>query len=171
MAPYLGRIMQIKLFEGVTTPKALKAFQDKAEKYDGLYVDMNNKDERKFVKEQSKEITDIIKKLDRARIDKTNAFKRSVDEEFKAIKSSLETSNLPFSLLLDEHKAQRKSELAAQKKIKDQEQAELVELRKTKKMTSMKEHFISIGFEELTAKTIVLEIVSGNVPFVSFKNV
>jgi hypothetical protein len=107
--------MQITIFEEVTTSKVLAAFAEKAESYTDLYVDMNDKEQRRFVKKQAEEINSILKKLNRARIDKTKAAKDSIDDEFNAIVASLSKSNEPFTLLIDEYKAERKRILDAEK--------------------------------------------------------
>ena len=69
-----------------------------------LYVDMDNKDERKFVKENSALITSLRKALNRARIDLTKEGKQSIDSEFKAIDDRLAKANEPFTLLEDAQK-------------------------------------------------------------------
>lgn len=111
--------MQITIFQEITTASVLASFAEKAESYTDLYVDMNDKEQRKFVKGQADDINSILKKLDRARIDKTKESKKSIDDEFYKIVESLNKSNLPFTLLIDEYKAERKrildEEKAAQK--------------------------------------------------------
>lgn len=111
--------MEITLFNDVTTEDILQAIEADGKKYEGLYVDMYNAPERKYVKENAAKITDIIKKLDRARIDKSKAYKAQVEKEFADIKERLEIANEPFTLLLDEYKEQRAKELAAKKAIED----------------------------------------------------
>lgn len=111
--------MEIALFNDVTTEDILQAIEADGKKYEGLYVDMYNAPERKYVKENAAKITDIIKKLDRARIDKSKAYKEQVEKEFADIKERLEIANEPFTLLLDEYKEQRAKELAAKKAIED----------------------------------------------------
>ena len=111
--------MEIALFNDVTTEDILQAIEADGKKYEGLYVDMYNAPERKYVKENAAKITDIIKKLDRARIDKSKAYKAQVEKEFADIKERLEIANEPFTLLLDEYKEQRAKELAAKKAIED----------------------------------------------------
>ena len=111
--------MEIALFNDVTTEDILQAIEADGKKYEGLYVDMYNAPERKYVKENAAKINDIIKKLDRARIDKSKAYKAQVEKEFADIKERLEIANEPFTLLLDEYKEQRAKELAAKKAIED----------------------------------------------------
>ena len=107
--------MNIELFQEITTEGALRQLEEAGLKYSGLYVDMNNKDERKYVKDNAQLINDLLKKLDRSRIDKTKAYKLSVEAEAKAIRERLEAANLPFSMLIDAYKHERAQILAAEK--------------------------------------------------------
>lgn len=111
--------MDIILFNDLTTEQVLQEIETEGKKYDGLYVDMDNAPERKYVKEHASKITDLIKKLDRARIDKSKQYKAQVEKEFADIKERLEIANSPFTLLLDEYKAKRAKELADKKAIED----------------------------------------------------
>ncbi|MCP3700562.1 MAG: hypothetical protein GY920_18920, partial [Aliivibrio sp.] len=61
--------MNIAIFEGTVTEDALKALEAEAEKYEGLYVDMSDAKQRKFVKDNSSSIKSILKDIDRKRID------------------------------------------------------------------------------------------------------
>lgn len=108
--------MDITLFQDVTTEATLSQLESDGEKYTGLYVDMNDKEQRKYVKDSAVLINDLLKKLDRARIDKTKAYKTSVEAEAKDIRERLEAANLPFSMLIDAHKHERAQILAAEKK-------------------------------------------------------
>ena len=120
--------MEIKVFGDLTQEDVIKSFEVEAEKYNGLYVDMDEAEGRKYVKAQAKTIGDLIKKLDRARIDKAAKYKREVESEFSVIKSRLEKANEPFTLLIDEYNAERKrildAEKAKQKAIDDAKQLE-----------------------------------------------
>lgn len=107
--------MDIVLFQEITTDKALTKLEAEGKKYAGLYVDMNVAEERKYVKENAALINDLLKTLDRARIDKAKAYKASVESEAKAIRERLEAANLPFTMLIDAHKAERAEILAAEK--------------------------------------------------------
>lgn len=115
--------MNITIFNDFTTDDYLKEIESEAAKYDGLYVDMDNKEERKFVKDKASSISSLLKKLERARIDKNNERKIQVEEEAKRIKDRLEAANKPFSKLIDEHKEKRAKELAEIKKA--QQEADL----------------------------------------------
>lgn len=107
--------MNIKLFESITTEDALKQLEANGEKYTGLYVDMDNKEERKYVKDQAVLIKDMLKKLDRSRIDITKNFKADVEAEAKMIRERLEEANKPFTDLIGAHNAERKKILDAKK--------------------------------------------------------
>jgi len=111
--------MNIGIFKDITTENALRQLEEDGLKYQGLYVDMDNLEERKYVKDNAALISGLLKKLDRARIDKSREYKNSVEAEASDIKSRLEEANKPFTLLLDEHKAKRAKILADQKAIED----------------------------------------------------
>ena len=57
------------LFSDLTTDEKLAQLEAEGEKYQGLYVDMAKNEERKFVKDQANFVNDLLKKLDRKRID------------------------------------------------------------------------------------------------------
>lgn len=118
--------MNIVIFKELTTEEQLIELEESAKSYDGLYVDMENKDERKFVKDKASHIQALLKKLDRQRIDETKDYKLKVEAEAGKIKERLESANAPFMLLINQHKEQRKKELALEKLEKDH--AEAVEL-------------------------------------------
>ena len=121
--------MEIAIFKELTTEDFLQQLEAESAKYEGLYVDMDNKEERKYVKDKAVVINDMLKKLDRARIDKSKAYKKKVEDEAAAIKFRLESANKPFTLLIDEHKAKRAAELAEMKRIEDMKaQAEQYQL-------------------------------------------
>jgi len=121
--------MEIAIFKELTTEDFLQQLEAESAKYEGLYVDMDNKEERKYVKDKAVVINDMLKKLDRARIDKSEAYKKQVEDEAAAIKFRLESANKPFTLLIDEHKAKRAAELAEIKRVEDMKaQAEQYQL-------------------------------------------
>jgi hypothetical protein len=115
----------VVLFSELTTSEAIDKLVAEGEKYQGLYVDMSDKDQRKFVKDQATFIKDLLKKLDRKRIDLSKNYKASVEAEAKSIREKLEFANSPFTKLIDEWNEQRAKELAEQKRI--QELKELAE--------------------------------------------
>lgn len=107
--------MEIQIFKDLTTEDIIAGLEVESKKYEGLYVDMNNAPERKYVKEKAALISDILKKLDRARIDKSKEYKILVESEAKNIKQRLEAANLPFTALIDKHKQERAEALAKEK--------------------------------------------------------
>ena len=111
--------MNIAIFQDITTEQALTQLEADGVKYEGLFVDMDNKDERKYVKDNAALIIGLLKKLDRARIDKIREYKNQVESEAADIQHRLEVANNPFTLLLDEHKAKRAKILADKKAIED----------------------------------------------------
>jgi len=107
--------MNVVLFQDITTEDTLRKLEEEGDKFGGLYVDMDNNDERRYIKDNALLIGNMIKTLDRARIDKTRDFKAEVEKEAGEIKKRLEAANLPFTLLIDEHKAKRAKILAEEK--------------------------------------------------------
>ncbi len=107
--------MDIAIFEDVTTESALVALEKEAETYTGLYVEMDQPDQRKFVKGKALLINEMLKKLDRARIEKSRDYKILVEAEAKSIKERLEKANEPFTLLIDEYKELREKQIAEEK--------------------------------------------------------
>lgn len=109
--------MDIILFKDITTEEQLIALEAEALTYDNLYVDMEDGDARKFVKERASIVTSMLKKVDRTRIDVTRAFKIKVDAEAENITSRLTAVNKPFTRKIDEHKAERQKVLDAEKAV------------------------------------------------------
>ena len=116
------------LFSDLTTDEKLAQLEAEGEKYQGLYVDMADKDQRKFVKDQVSFVNDLLKKLDRKRIDLSKQYKAQVEAEAKEIKLRLEKANSPFTALIDEWNAERKRILDEEKRIQaEKELAEQIE--------------------------------------------
>ena len=113
------------LFSDLTTYEKLAQLEAEGEKYQGLYVDMADKEQRKFVKDQASFVNDLLKKLDRKRIDLSKQYKAQVEAEAKEIKLRLEKANSPFTALIDEWNAERKRILDEEKRI--QAERELTE--------------------------------------------
>jgi len=114
--------MEIAIFTDLTTNEQLDQLKTESEKYTGLYVDMNKKDERKYVKDKADSINQLLKKVERKRIDASKEYKIKVEAEAADITERLQIANLPFTLLIDEHKAERKKVLdaeAAEKKARE----------------------------------------------------
>ncbi len=115
--------MEITLYSEITTEEALCKLEAEGEKYQGLWVDMDDAPQRKYIKENYALIGGLIKKIDRSRIDKTKLAKLELDSEAARITSRLEAANMPLSILLDGYKEKRAKILADEKA-----RAEAVEL-------------------------------------------
>lgn len=109
--------MNIVIFEDLTTESALVAIEAESAKYDGLYVDMDDDKQRKFVKGKAVLITDLLKDLEVARIKKAKDYRINVESEAKDIKERLEAANTNFTALIDAHKKKRADQLAKEKAI------------------------------------------------------
>lgn len=111
--------MEIAIFNDVATGEAIEALKANGEKYQGLYVDMNDPKQRKYVKDNASNIKELKKKVDRKRIDVVKDFKIRVEKEAASITEDLNIANLPFESLIDEYAAERKVILDAEKADKD----------------------------------------------------
>ena len=111
--------MEIAIFNDVATGEALEALKSNGEKYQGLYVDMNDPKQRKYVKDNASNIKELKKKVDRKRIDVVKEFKIRVEKEAASITEDLNIANLPFESLIDEYAAERKVILDAEKADKE----------------------------------------------------
>ncbi len=111
--------MSIVIFQEITTEEILTELEADGVKYQGLYVDMNDAKQRKYVKDSAAKVTEMLKRLDRARIDKSKDYKVQVESEAKSIRERLEAANEPFTALIDLHKAERAQVLAAAKAKQD----------------------------------------------------
>jgi len=111
--------MRIEIFKAITTEGVVASIEENSEKYHkGFYADMNDRPQRVLVNASAKDIGDIIKQVERARIDISKANKLAVDKEAAEIISRLKKANEPFTLLIDEYKAERKKVLDAEKEHK-----------------------------------------------------
>lgn len=110
--------MEITIFESVTTEIALTELEAEGEKYSGLYVDMENAPERKYVKDKAAEVKSLIKKVDAHRIADKKAYGVKVEKEAAQIIERLKTANEPFTLLIDAYTLERKKILDAEKALK-----------------------------------------------------
>jgi len=111
--------MNITIFKDVTTEDALLVIEKEAKSYTGLYVDMDNAPERKYVKDHAADISGLIKKLERARIDIKKGYGAKVEIEYAEIVDRLKSANQPFTLLLDGYKEKRAIILSEKKAIED----------------------------------------------------
>ena len=114
--------MNVTIFNDVTAETALSWFDEEAEKHQGLYVDMDDPEQRKYVKSSAATIKGVLKAVDVARIQKVKEFRASVESEAAYIKGRLEVANEPFTLLLDDWEAERKRVLDLAKEKKRQEE-------------------------------------------------
>jgi len=107
--------MKIAIFNELTPEEKIQSIEAESEKYIGLYVDMKELEQRKYVKEKESEILGIRKALNASRIKKVKDYTATVKAEFDAIDARLAKANEPFSLLHDEYKAERANVLAKEK--------------------------------------------------------
>lgn len=110
--------MNIELFNSVTTESALLELESTANEYQGLYVDMEDAKQRKYVKEKASTIAGLTKLVDRARIDLSKDYKSKVEAEAGRIIARLQKANEPFTLLIDDYNAERKRVLDAERERK-----------------------------------------------------
>ncbi len=111
--------MNIILFKDYTTEEALAALELDATKYEGLYVDMDDAEQRKYVKDKASAIKGMLKALEAARIKKAKDYKLEVEREASEIRTRLENANKNFTLLIDDYTKKRAEILAEQKRIAD----------------------------------------------------
>ena len=108
--------MKIEIFKAITTEGVIASIEENSDKYHkGFYADMNDRPQRVLVNASAKDIGDIIKQVERARIDISKANKIAVDKEAVEIIDRLKKANEPFTILIDEYKAERKKVLDAEK--------------------------------------------------------
>lgn len=72
--------MDIAIFKEITTNDYLKELKVESEKYTGLYVDMEDAPQRKYVKDKAHDINQLLKKIDRKRIDASKEYKIKVEK-------------------------------------------------------------------------------------------
>jgi len=111
--------MNIAIFKEITTEEYLLEIEADGKKYEGLYVDMTNAPERKFVKEQAANIKAMLKRLDSERIAKARDYRSMVEREAETIKQRLEAANSPYTLLIDAYAADCKKVRDEAKAIED----------------------------------------------------
>ena len=111
--------MNIAIFQEITTEEYLLEIEAEGKKYEGLYVDMANAPERKFVKDQAANIKAMLKRLDSERIAKARDYRGMVEREAETIKQRLEAANSPYTLLIDAYAADCKKVRDEAKAIED----------------------------------------------------
>ena len=114
--------MNVTIFKDVTTEEALVEIEAEAASYQGLFVEMEDPKQRKFVKEKASEIKGILKKLKATGIEIRKDDASKVVEEESKVRERLEKANEPFTLLLDDWEAERKRVLDLAKEKKRQEE-------------------------------------------------
>ena len=105
----------ITLFKEITTEDALIEIEKESEKWTDLYCDMDNKEERKFVKDKSAFIESLRKKVNASRIKQAKDYRNEIEAEAGIIDQRLVAANKPFMSLISEHKEKRAKILAAEK--------------------------------------------------------
>ena len=111
-------MVDLNIFKGITTESTLSDIETESESWNGLYVDMSDKEQRKFVKDKASEITSVIKAVERSRIGKVKLASKEINDEAKSIVERLKCANKPFTILIDEHKKERALVLAQEKEVK-----------------------------------------------------
>ncbi|MCP4282777.1 MAG: hypothetical protein GY776_22630, partial [Alteromonas sp.] len=106
--------MEIAIFDSVVVESALTELEAEGKKYDGLYVDMENAPERKYVKDKASLIATLKKKVERVRIDSAKSYKVEVEKQAAAIHERLDAANANFQVLIDDYTAERKKVLDAE---------------------------------------------------------
>jgi hypothetical protein len=110
--------MNVTIFTELTTTEKLAEITKESEKYIGLYVEMSDPKQRKYVKDQAESIKSIRKSLNSARIKKVKDYTLNAKAEFDSIDLILEKANEPFTLLIDDFAAERKAILDKEKAVK-----------------------------------------------------
>jgi hypothetical protein len=106
---------EIVIFKELTTNESLIEIELQSKKFVGLTVDMDDAKERKKVKDSAQLISDILKRVDRARIDHSKDYKAKVEAEATMIVDRLSVANKPLTDLTDAYTAKRKQILDAEK--------------------------------------------------------
>ena len=110
--------MDVVIFKELTTNDQINELKVESEKYTGLYVDMEDKKQRKYVKDKAADIKTLIAKVERRRIDTVAEYKIDVEKEAASITEDLVIANLPFALLIDDYALARKAILDKEKALK-----------------------------------------------------
>ena len=107
--------MNVTIFKDLTTDERLTELESNAEEYNGLYVDMEIAEQRKYVKGKAADIKEIIKAVKAGSIKKAKDYRGLVKAEEESIITRLEKANEPFTLLIDDYDTARKVILDAEK--------------------------------------------------------
>lgn len=121
--------MEVKIFNGLSIEERLSQIEENAGCYDLSEIDMNNKDDRAFVKGEASDVKKLIDKVNRKRIDVKKEYGNKVESEAKWIIDRLSGAASEFTNLIDAYNAERKvildAEKARKQAILDAEQKEL----------------------------------------------
>lgn len=109
----------IVIFKELTTEQKLLEIEAETAKYEGTFVDMDEADGRRFVKDKAYDINQLIKSIEKQRIAIPKAHKLIVNNEALEITNRLRAANAVWTDLIDEHNAKRAKVLAEQKAIDD----------------------------------------------------
>tara|TARA_R110000764_G_scaffold176955_2_gene263164 strand:+ start:3762 stop:4448 length:687 start_codon:yes stop_codon:yes gene_type:complete len=110
--------MNVTLFKGLTSDEHLAELEAKSEEYNGLYVDMDVAEQRKYVKGKASDIKEIVKTVKAASIKLVKDYRNLVKSEEDSHISRLEKANEPFTLLINDYDTARKVILDAEKASK-----------------------------------------------------
>jgi hypothetical protein len=110
--------MNVTLFKDLTTDERLTELESAAEEYNGLYVEMEHPEQRKYVKGKAADIKSIIKAVNVFRVKYAKDYRLLVEAEAASIIARLEKANEPFTLLIDDYDTARKVILDAEKASK-----------------------------------------------------
>ena len=95
-------------YKEVTTEAVLLDLEADAKKHIGLWVDMNNSQERKYVKDKAALGKSLLKKLDRSRIDQKAAHGIMLDTEADTLALRIKDIISPYTILIDLHADEQK---------------------------------------------------------------
>ena len=110
--------MNIVLFNKVTTSEALAEITSESERNIGLYADLHDPEQRKYIKQEGEKISSVRKVLNEFRIKLVKDYTLSVNKEFNYADSVLIKAAEPITLLIDGYKSERKATLDAEKASK-----------------------------------------------------
>ena len=110
--------MDIVLFNKITTSEALAEITSESERNIGLYADLHDPEQRKYIKQEGEKISSVRKTLNEFRIKLVKDYTLSVNKEFNYADSVLIKAAEPITLLIDGYKSERKATLDAEKASK-----------------------------------------------------
>jgi hypothetical protein len=100
---------QLVIFNEIAPAEFIKGLE---EKYPvGLYLDLDELEQRTFAKGEVKSLKEVIAKINRVRIDAKKAYGLEVDQMAGDLIQKIEKASVNITILLDEFKEKRKAEL------------------------------------------------------------